>query len=382
MKSRRRFSAVNVTTGAALAILGIAIQADVLRRGIQSAGDTPRYTDGAARLLRGDLLQGTQWLYPGYIAFVAMVSGVGLGRHGVVALQAFLILLVAIALADLGRRLSGPVASVAAAFFWLTAIDFTRYLGWQAYILTDAVYASAVVLVLWSVHRALEADGRWSIAAAAAVAAASIRPNGWLLFPVLIAYLTATRWRQRRGYLLAAALLGLAVVGAELVPGGQVVRGDAARQLAEGRVFWGYGHDRDPWQLDMPAPESGQTAAAYVTSHPLAAARLVVARVAAEVVHIRPAYSRRRNIRYGIWTATMWLLTVLGIWFQRGTSFVWLAVGIIAAQLFLVAVTFADIEGRFLVHVVGPLALLSGLAIGRFAGERAKTGPTPLPVTG
>lgn len=377
----RRFSAWEVTTGAALATLGIVIQADVLRRGIQPAGDTRRYTDGAARLLDGHLLQGAQWLYPGYIAFVAMVSGIGLGLHAIVAIQALLLLMVAIALADLGRRLSGPVAAAAAAFLWLTAIDFTRYLGWQAYILTDAVYASAVVIVLWSIHRALENGGRWSIvAAAAAVAAASVRPNGWLLLPVLVTYLTATRWRTRSGYVLAAALLGLVVVGAELVPGGRLIRGDTARQLAEGRLFWG--HEYDPWQLAMPATTPGQTAVSYVTSHPLAVARLALARVLAEAAHIRPAYSSRRNIRFGIWTATMWVLAVLGVWFHRGGSFIWLAVGIVAAQFFLVAVTFADIEGRFLVHVIGPLALLSGLAIGRFANERPKEGLTALAVTG
>ena len=360
---------MEITTAAALATLGIVIQADVLRRGVQAGGDTPRYVEGAARLLDGHLLQGVQWLYPGYIAFVAIVSGIGLGLRGVVGVQALLLLLVAIVLADLGRRLSGPVASVGAAFLWLTAIDFTRYLGWQAYVLTDAVYASCVAIVLWSVHRAVEDGGPWKLAAAAAVvAAASVRPNGWLLCPVLVTYLTATRWRKRSGYVLAVALFGLAVAGAELAPGAQVVRGGTAHQLAAGRVFWG--PDQGPGQVDMPAPEPGQTAVSYVMSHPFAVARLVAARVGTEAVHIRADYSCRRNIRYGIWTAIVWLLTALGVWFQRGTSFTWLAVGIIAAQFFLVAVTFADIEGRFLVHVVGPLALLGGLAIGRFAGER------------
>jgi len=355
----------------ALAAVAVALQADLLRRGIQAAGDTSRYTDGATQILSGQLLHGTQWLYAGYIVFVAAMTGLGLGLHGVVAVQTLLIFAAALALADLARRLSGPVASLAAAGLWLTTIDFTRYLGWQTYILTEAPYASAVVIVLWSLHRALEDGGKWNVAAAASVAtAASIRPNGWLLFPVVAAYLTATRWRNRRGWILAATLVALAVAAAEIVPGGQTVRGDSAQQLAEGRVFYG------PWQLIMPARRPEQTAVSYIASHPLAVARLGVARMAAEAVHIRPGYSSRRNVVFGVWAATIWLLALPGMWLWRHTSFTWLAVGVVAAQFALVAVTFADIEGRFLIHVVGPIALCGGLAVGRLAGERDRRSAT------
>jgi dolichyl-phosphate-mannose-protein mannosyltransferase len=362
---RRPSHAVYISAGAALAAVAVALQVDVLRRGVQGAGDTSRYTDGAAQILNGDLLHGTQWLYGGYIAFVAAITGLGLGLQGVVVAQILLLFVAALALADLARRLSGPVASLAAAFLWLTTVDFTRYLGWQTYILTESAYASAVVIVLWSVHRALEDRGPWNIAAAASLGmAASLRPNGWLLFPVVAAYLTATRWRSVWGWILAAALFGLTVAGAELVPGGQTVRGDTAQQLAEGRVFYG------PWQLRMPDRQPEQGVVGYITSHPLSVARLVVARMAAEAAHIRPGYSDRRNIVFGVWAGTIWLLALPGMWFWRDESFTWLAVGVIAAQFGLVAVTFADIEGRFLIHVVGPIALCGGLAVGRLAGER------------
>ena len=318
--------AAYISAGAALAAGAVALQLDLLRRGVQGAGDSPRYIDGAAQLLNGDLLNGTQWLYGGYIAFVAAITGLGLGLHGVVVAQILWLFLAALALADLARRLSGPVASLAAAFLWLTTVDFTRYLGWQTYILTEAVYASAVVIVLWSLHRALEDRGPWNV--------------------------------------VAAALFGLTVAGAELVPGGQTVRGDTAQQLAEGRVFYG------PWQLRMPDRQPDQGVVGYITSHPLSVARLVVARMAAEAAHIRPGYSDRRNLVFGVWAGTIWLLALPGMWFWRDTSFTWLAVGVIAAQFGLVAVTFADIEGRFLIHVVGPIALCGGFAVGWLAGER------------
>ena len=144
----------------------------------------------------------------------------------------------------------------------------------------------------------------------------------------------------------------------------KIVRGDTAQQLAEGRVFYG------PWQLRMPDRQPEQGVAGYIASHPLSVARLMVARIAAEAAHIRPGYSDRRNLVFGVWAGTIWLLALPGMWLWRNTGFTWLAVGVIAAQFGLVAVTFADIEGRFLIHVVGPIALCGGLAVGRLAGER------------
>ena len=120
----------------------------------------------------------------------------------------------------------------------------------------------------------------------------------------------------------------------------------------------------------MPDRQPEQAAVGYITSHPLAVARLVAVRMAAEAAHVRPGYSGRRNLVFGVWAGTIWLLALPGMWLWRNTSFTWLALGVIAAQFGLVAVTFADIEGRFLIHVMGPIALFGGLAVGRLAGER------------
>jgi hypothetical protein len=257
------------------------------------------------------------------------------------------------------------VAAIAAVVLWITGLDFTRYLGLQAYVLTDAPYAAAVVLVLWCLHRALDNGGWWILGTGAAlVVAASLRPNGWLLVPVVVGYLTATRWREWWGWALTAALLVLAVFSAQAVPGAQGVRGDVVDQLAAGQIFpAGMGYDH--WQLTMPARSGDQGALAYVATHPLATARLALTRVATEASHIRPTYSTQRNVVFGAWAAIVWGLAALGTWSFRRTSFIWLAVSIVVVQMGLVAVTFADADGRWLVHVAGPLCLLAALGVAR-----------------
>ena len=61
----------------------------------------------------------------------------------------------------------------------MTSPDLTRFTGWQAFILTDAPYASALAIAVWAIHRAGVRRGRWYLSGAILVVfAASLRPQG------------------------------------------------------------------------------------------------------------------------------------------------------------------------------------------------------------
>src|SRR5207247_357327 len=136
--------------------------------------------------LRGHLLSGRPGLWLGYPAVIALCRAAGAGLAGVIAVQLAVAALAAVAQYRLGRELGGHRAGLTAAGLLVLNPDIAR---WHAYILTDSLYTSAVVLAAWSIHRAACKKGGWYLAAAAAVlTAAALRPNGWLLSPIAAGY--------------------------------------------------------------------------------------------------------------------------------------------------------------------------------------------------
>lgn len=362
---RRRLAAIL----AGIALLALVVQADLLTRvGVVRGVDTARYLDGADRLQQWEPLVGEQWLYSGYVALVAVVRAVGLGLAGVVALQVVAHLGAAAALFLVGRRAYSTAAGAAAAVLWVGSPDFTRFLGWQAYVLTDALYAASLAFVLLAAAHSRTTGRRPLIVLAAVVAvSAALRPSGWLVVAVVTAALSvrvrALPW-QAVGIVLAMCFPILATV---LLPSDASVIGDPAADLREGRVFRsGVGYDE--WQLAMPAGDGDRSALSYVVAHPVDALRLALARVGAEAIHARPTYGTARNAVLATWAVVMWTLGLVGLVVRWRDPLVRLSAALVFAHLAVVAVTFADPDGRFLIHVLAPLAVLAAIgsvAIGR-----------------
>src|SRR5207248_1477767 len=96
--------------------------------------------------------------------------------------------------------------------------------------------------------------------------------------------------------LVAAAILG--VCAQDAASADVIISSDSTVDVAlrRGDVVWGY----PAWRLAMPADAgSGRTglpgAVEYALRHPWACTRLAVARVLAELNHVRPFYSTRHN---------------------------------------------------------------------------------------
>ena len=86
------------------------------------------------------------------------------------------------ALASLGATLGGLPAGVLSAAFLLANPDVIQ---WHAYILTDSLYISTVVIAVWVVWRAADRGGAWYVLALLVLLPArSVRPTGLLLLPV------------------------------------------------------------------------------------------------------------------------------------------------------------------------------------------------------
>ena len=151
---------------------------------------------------------------------------------------------------SLGRQLCGRWAGLIAAGLLAANPDIARF---HAYILTDSLYTSAVLLATWGIHRAAERRRGWYVGASLLVlAAALLRPNGWLLFPIAASYWLARAVPRRGGrWLVAGGIAGLCVLAVLAVPSVRAGMqfGQMETFLRRGEIVKGY----EGWSLPMPA---------------------------------------------------------------------------------------------------------------------------------
>jgi 4-amino-4-deoxy-L-arabinose transferase-like glycosyltransferase len=346
-------------------------------KGVQFGGDSSRYVGGAQLVLEGGPLRGNQWAYLSYIIVVALGKVVGVGLPGVVAFQIAMAAVAGLVLTLLGARLGGRLAGLVGAGFLLANPDVVR---WHGYILTDSLYIAAVVLVVFVVWRATERGRGWyALALLVLVPAATLRPTGLLLVVAATVFwaIRGIVTRDRVG--LALGILG--ILGMTLLFVSPLVTSTIGRipseGLRRGRVVYQY----PGYRMAMPAddqPRSGWLSdLRYVARHPGPTLALGARRVAMEMAHVRPYYRVRHNVMIVAVLLPLYALAAVGIAATWRHPLTHLLLGVVAAHLLLVAVCLADYDGRFLLHVMGPLAALAAAGVGRLTG-----GVPPVPEAG
>ncbi len=337
-------------------------------RGIRIAGDSPRYTDGAQRLIHGLPLDGKQKSYPGYIAVVALTQLTGLDLTGVIALQILVAIVAAFSLYRLGVALGSPSVGLLAAALFLLNPEIMR---WHTYILTDSLYVSGVVLATHAIYAAAlrPTSGRTILALGAIAFCMSLRPNGWILVPVAVTFWLflspVPTSRSRKALVILLPLLLL-----PLLPGLRTSVAEEAptTMLRQGTVIWGY----DAANLKMPVdshPLTGRwtDGPQYALAHPLPTLRLGATRVAAELLHARPYYSLLHNLVILTYLLPTYLLAAMAFLVNRRHPLVQLIALVIVGHFLVVAMTFADWDGRFLLYALPVVQLLAAWSIIRLA---------------
>jgi 4-amino-4-deoxy-L-arabinose transferase-like glycosyltransferase len=329
--------------------------------GIQHGGDTARYLDGASNLLAGRPFQEKQTSYLGYVVAVAFFQSLGASTKGMVIFQIAVAALAALALYDLGRQLSGRFAGLLAAGLLIVNIDIAR---WHIYVLTDSLYISLVVLSTWFIHRAAEKAKWWYAGTAVLVlCAAFIRPNGWVIVPITAVYwIVRARVRQWVKYGAAALTLLTFLAGTAFI--GSFRQGIQAEGpdmwLRQGVVIWQYNGWRVPMPVEPHDSEDGWVGSlGYPLRHPWPSARLAVGRVALELLHARPFYSATHNALVVIAVLMLYPLAVLGYLRLKSAPLARLMSAIIGSHMLIVALTFADWDGRFLLYVLPLICLFA-----------------------
>jgi hypothetical protein len=368
--------------GLALAFAGLNA-AMLAHSGVRLGSDSGRYTEGADRVLGGVPPEGFDWAYTSYIGVVAAARALGGGLDTVVGIQILAAAGAGLALGSLGATLGGPLAGLFAAGTLLVNPDVLR---WHSYILTDSLYTSAVVVGAWLAWRASE-RGRWWYLGTLLVLVLAwfLRPTGVVLLPLTGAYWAVRGISARSLRQVAAGVMTVAaavMITQAIAPVRDRMSRATGFLLEHGDVFY-----RDPaTRMAMPkrSPADGdgwRGALRYVARHPRASLTLAARRVAVELGHVRPHYSRRHNAAIVAMLLPLYALAVGGIAASWRHPLTYLLLAVIAAHLGLVAVTLADYDGRFLLHVLGPIAALAGAGLSALARRHVPASWTRAPVT-
>jgi hypothetical protein len=356
---------LNLTTLLLFVSIFLAVNLAILvSTGIRIGGDSPRYLIGARNLLEGLPLDERYVFYSGYIAVIALCQGTGAGLPGVIFIQLVFAACAALALYDLGRKLHGHRAGLIAAALFIANPDIAR---WHAFILTDSPYISLVILSVWSVHTAAHRKGYWYIPAALALgSAASVRPNGLILMAAAMLYLVSRAVERQSLRPLAITAIALTFVLGAITLSRFYQAGRPRRPPVS---EWSYGGTGiKPWNLSMPpapTPVAGgwAEALAYVARHPFDSARLALTRVAIELIHIRPFYSRRHNTVLLAFLLPLYLLALMGLKLNRDRSLTNFIILVITIHFVTVAFTYADWDGRYLLYILALIFLFSSCAL-------------------
>ena len=342
----------------------------VAAHGIQTGGDSGRYTTAAAQLRAGELPRenkGTSYL--GFAAVLAATIAVTGRAEPIVALNIIFVALAACAVFAMARRLFGLRGGVIAAALLIVNLELAR---WSSFILTDAMYLSFVTIATLAIDVARERTGA-AIAPAILIVwfTASIRPNGWLMIPI-----AATYWLGRlAGPGLIVVAIAIMSVSPAVRAGAQGERLETA--LTEGRVIFG----SDAWRVPMPpadhSPVDWSDGLRYAIGHPIASARLALTRIGIELLHARPSYSATHNLVAVAFYLPIYAFAIIGFVRVRHHPLAQLAGMVVVAHLALVGVTFADFDGRFLLHVTPLVGILASGGLAALPLARRGEQPDP-----
>jgi len=348
-----------------------------LHLGVRLGGDSGRYLGAGQALLDHQPLAGKAASYLGYDAFVALHLAAGGGPASIVAAQVVVAGIAAIALYRLGDSLYGRAAGVLAAILFAVYPSLRQ---WDYYVLTDSLFVSVAVLAVFGVLAARR-PGHWALAAAAALFATLLRPNG-VIVPFALAVLVARRlWRSGRGRVLALAA-GAAVVlawPAFDVVGHMLAHERVIAQYTSGAIVHGYlatALDVPP-QLYVPPPDGNGLARVleFAFANPGYFLSLAAAKLCYFFGRARPYFSTGHNLFVLVTLLPAYALAAVGFGVRpRIDGARVLIVSLCGLQALVVALTFADWDSRHSLLILPFVFLFAGAGLARLAGGRPPAG--------
>jgi hypothetical protein len=346
-----------------LAILWLLVQVTMIGLfGIGHGGDTGRYLGAADGFLQGELPRGKSASYVGYDLFVTAFMATPLGETGVVAGQLVLSALAAVYMYKLGTHLYSPRVGYLAALFY---IGFIKLHPWNVYILTDSVFISLIIISACYLLTA-RTKAQYAGATALIVFTSFLRPDGIVVLAAATIYALYRLYTKHHYQLLAA----LAVIVLFLLPAGWYALGKTAQDeqlighYEMGAIIWSYEPLYQKMSESLPTYVKDFTnpltaIGAFIWEKPLFFAKLSFIKLWYEVFHVRPFHAPLHNFLILITLIPLYILTHLGFRRLRVRDAKIYFVSLLIGKAIIVAFTFADWTGRFLLHVMPVILLIA-----------------------
>lgn len=332
--------------------------------GIQYGADSPRYIHGAERIFTSYPLGSDQARYFGYIVFLAITLKLQVGFVFAVILQVFFALLASIAIYDLGRSITGSkTAGILASGLFLVN---PFVVNWHLYIHSDSLYFSFLIFSVWSIFKAIGKQKLkfYFLSVAIVLITATIRPNGWVLLPIMLCfYLLIRNLKVPVKVLIVFSVFALFFLGARCFKVSEEANSDIefVKLLQTGVIVWGHNDLR----LNMPETytlegKHWSQSFTYIIKHPIAVMHLAISRLSAEYLQMyRPWTSLKFKIRFLLWMIPGYLFAFLGIYFLRNKFEIKLISIILLSQMLIISATCSEHEFRYMLSTVSLIYLLA-----------------------
>lgn len=329
--------------------------------------DTGRYIDGAENLISGSPLIGREMQYTGYLAVLAILKIVNLPVGAVVILQILTAILAGYALILCGKMLTNSkIAGLFAAALFLCN---PFIVSWHMYLLTESLYTSFVIFCLWSFAQVLTKRRvrDYLISAAILICTMLIRPNGWIMLPVaIIVYIVSLKTSNKYKLIFGFAVSLVFAICMSVIPlfTKNIQMTSPVVNLQKGVTVWNH----EELNLKMPQEPNIDTTKwtsgfRYVYLHPGHSIKLASYRAGYTLIHIRPFHSTGYKLRVLVWIIPAYILAFIGFLYNRKNKISLAALGVIAAHLFVVAISYAEHDSRFDIYILPVFYLFAGTGL-------------------
>jgi hypothetical protein len=265
------------------------------------------------------------------------------------------------------KGLSKLLKNEQAAFY--TALLILCYIPiqqWNTCLLTESIFISLILLFIWA-YSIEKTSHRWLMLILICMLAATVRPNGGILFITCFGVYGIQSLLQDKK-LPVFLYIGIALVFLILHFYTDTFYHFLLDSFNKGEIICGYDHWSSPHKTHIQnnSPSGSITKILHlISSNPLKSTQLFVGRFVALWIDIRTYYSFSHNLFIGIYLLIAYATAIMGFIQYRNvfTELVLITLLYCGMNSVLVMVTYADWDGRFLAPLLPVIFIWSGLGI-------------------
>jgi hypothetical protein len=332
--------------------------------GIKYAIDTTRFNAEANAWLNGQFEPSYRLWYSGYIAILFICKSI---FHSIYPSIAFQYLLSLIATVLFYQGLCKLLKNNTATFFsTLLLICYLPIQQWNTCLLTESIFISLILLFVraFSIEKK---SHKWLILILISILAATVRPNGGILFfTCMSVYGIQFIQQDKKISILFTMIIAIALFLLHSFT-------DTFYQFLldsfnKGEIICGYNHWTSPYKTNIQNDHSSGSIIKILElffANPIKSMQLFASRFFALWSDMRSYYSLSHNLFIGLYLIIAYAAAIIGF-IQYRKVFTELASATLlycGINSLLIMITYADWDGRFLAPLLPMVFIWSGLGI-------------------